>query len=164
MTGPIVPRGRIAHFQWAEDPREPWRGVAPLAAAAKLGTLAARVEAKLAEDLNTPIAHILPIPSDGGSPKLDALRGDIAKAEGAAVLAEATSTGWEETKSQSGTRNDWKAQRLGPEIPDGLLSTWKAVLIAVAGACGVPAALPPPPPLQGPRSAPPAPGARGRPV
>ena len=123
-TAKVVARERVAHFLWNESPREPWRSVAPLAAASKLGVLAARVESKLAEDLNTPIAHILPIPTDGGDPKLDALRGDIAKAQGAAVLAEGTSSGWEENRAQSGTRQDWKAQRLGPEIPDGLRATW----------------------------------------
>ena len=137
----VVPRERVAHFMWNESAREPWRGVSPLGAASKLGRLAARVEEKLAQDLATPVAMLVPVPSDGGSPKLEALRSDIAKAEGAAVLVEATSTGWDETRSQAGTRQDWKAQRLGPEIPDGLLSTWKAVLIAVSAACGIPAGL-----------------------
>ena len=84
-------REAVAHFQWSESPREPWRGVSPLAAASKLGTLAGRVEGKLAEDLACPTAYVLPVPSDGGSPKLDALRADIAKAEGAALLLEGTS-------------------------------------------------------------------------
>ena len=106
-----------------------------------MGTIAGRVEGKLAEDLAAPVAYILPIPSDGGSPKLDALRGDIATAAGAAVLLEGTSGGWEETRNAAGTRNDWKPQRLGPEIPEGLRETWKDVLMAVGNACGIPAGL-----------------------
>ena len=78
-TSKVVPREAVAHFLWSEHPREPWRGVSPLAAASKLGTLAARVEGKIAEDLAAPTCYILPIPADGGDPKLDALRGDIAK-------------------------------------------------------------------------------------
>ena len=140
-TSRVVARERVAHFQWSESPREPWRGIAPLAAASKLGVLAARVESKLAEDLATPTAHILPVPSDGGDPKLAGLRSDISKAAGGAVLAEATSTGWDETRNQAGTRNDWKAQRLGPEVPQGLRETWKDVLLAVGNACGIPAGL-----------------------
>ena len=140
-TAKTVARERVAHFLWNESPREPWRGVAPLAAASKLGVLAARVESKLAEDLATPTAHILPIPCDGGSPKLDALRGDIGKAQGAAVLLEGTTGGWEETRNQAGTRNDWKPQRLGPEIPEGLRETWKDVVMAVGNACGIPSGL-----------------------
>ena len=137
----VVPRERVAHFMWTESAREPWRGVAPLAAASKLGTLAARVEDKLAQDLATPVAMLVPVPKDGGDPRLDSLRGDIAAAEGAAVLVEATSTGWDETRGQAGTRQDWKGQRLGPEIPDGLRATWAAVLVAVSAACGIPAGL-----------------------
>ena len=140
-TAKVVARERVAHFLWSESLREPWRGVAPLAAASKLGVLAARVEAKLAEDLATPTAHLVPIPCDGGSPKLDELKGDIGKARGAAVLLEGTTGGWEETRNQAGTRNDWKAQRLGPEIPDGLRETWKDVLMAVGNACGIPSGL-----------------------
>ena len=137
----VVPRDAVAHFMWTEHPREPWRGVSPLGAASKLGTLAARVEAKLAEDLATPTAHLVPIPCDGGSPKLDALKGDIGKAAGGAVLVEGTTSGWEETRAQAGTRNDWKAQRLGPEIPEGLLAAYRDVQIAVGAACGIPAGL-----------------------
>ena len=140
-TAKIVARERVAHFLWNESPREPWRGISPLQAASKLGTLAARVEAKLADDLATPTAHLVPIPCDGGSPKLDALKGDIGKAAGGAVLVEGTTSGWEETRAQAGTRNDWKAQRLGPEIPEGLRETWKDVLLAVGGACGIPPGL-----------------------
>ena len=134
-----VPRERVAHFMWTESPREPWRGLPPIAG--KLGTLAARVESKLAQDLATPVAMLVPIPKDGGSPQLEALRSDIAKAEGAAVLVEATSTGWDETRGQAGTRQDWKPSRLGPEVPQGLRETWGDVLAAVAHACGIPAAL-----------------------
>ena len=136
----IVAREAVAHWKWSEG-REPWRGISPLAAASKLGTLAARVESKIAEDLAAPTAYILPIPADGGDPKLDALRADIGKAQGAAILAEGTTGGWEETRNQAGTRQDWKAQRLGPEIPEGLRETWKEVLLAVGNACGIPAGL-----------------------
>ena len=57
------------------------------------------------------------------------------------MLLEGTTGGWEETRNQAGTRNDWKAQRLGPEIPDGLRETWKDVLMAVGNACGIPSGL-----------------------
>ena len=131
----VVAREAVAHFMWNESPREPWRGVPPISG--KLGTLAARVESKIAEDLAAPTAYILPIPANGGDPKLDALRADIGKAQGAAILAEGTSGGWDETRDQAGTRSDWKAQRLGPEVPQGLRETWKDVLMAVGNACGI---------------------------
>ncbi len=141
ITQRTVPRGRVAHFMWAENPREPWRGVAPLAAASKLGTLIARAEDKLAQDLKAPTAHLLPTPKDGGDSNLDSLRNDIGNAEGAAVLVEATSTGWDDDRHQAGTRRDWKSERLGPEVPESLISVYRDVADAVLAACGIPADL-----------------------
>ena len=141
LRSEVVAREAVAHFQWSESPREPWRGVSPLAAASKLGTLAGRVEGKLAEDLAAPVAYILPIPSDGGSPQLDALRSDIARAEGAALLLEGTSAGFDDGRAQSGTRDDWKVSRLGPQIPESSLVAFRDVQMAVANCCGIPPAL-----------------------
>ena len=112
-TSRVVARERVAHFQWSESPREPWRGIAPLAAASKLGVLAARVESKLAEDLATPTAHILPVPSDGGDPEARRAQGPTYREGGRWGRARAEGNlprGWEETRAQAGTRNDWKAQ------------------------------------------------------
>ena len=116
-----------------------WRRA--LAAASKLGVLAARVESKLAEDLNTPIAHILPIPTDGGDPKLDALRGDIAKAQGAAVLARRHEQRVGRKPSPVGHSSGLESTTVGTEIPDGPRETWKDVLMAVGNACGIPSGL-----------------------
>ena len=104
----VVPREKVAHFFWSENPREPWRGIGPLesGAASKLGTIAGRVEGKLAEDLACPTAYLIPMPVDGGDPRLEALRSDIAGAKGAALLLEGTSAGYEETQNQAGTRHD----------------------------------------------------------
>lgn len=137
ITQRTVARGKVAHFMWAANPREPWRGVAPLAAASKLGDLIARVENKLSEDLNTPSATILPVPKDGGDTTLTSLRADIAGAEGRAVLAESTVGGWSDG-SQAATRHDWRGERLGPEIPDSMLGAFEAIQAAVAVACGIP--------------------------
>ena len=70
----VVPREKVAHFFWSENPREPWRGIGPLesGAASKLGTIAGRVEGKLAEDLACPTAYLIPMPVDGGDPRLKA--------------------------------------------------------------------------------------------
>ena len=82
--------------------------------------------------MNVPTAYILAIPEDGGSPKLDGLRSDIAKAEGAALLLEGTSAGFDDGRNQSGTRDDWRPSRLGPEIPESSLVAFRDVQTAVA--------------------------------
>ena len=114
----VVPAERVLHFRWATDPREPWRGIGPLSNATLLAKVAALTETKLAEDLAAPVAHIVPIPSDGGADALVQLRADIAGARGAAILTETTASGWDEG-SRAGTLADWRARRLGPGDPVG---------------------------------------------
>ena len=130
----------VLHCQWAQDPLQPWIGMGPLSASL-LADLVVRVEAKSGEDLRTPTAQLVPIPTDGGDTSLDALRGDIAEAKGGAVLAETTAGGWDEGRQAAGTRHDWKAERLGPMIPTELRHLWRDVLDAVGTACGIPVAL-----------------------
>ena len=134
-----VPRAGVLHFKWSEDPREPWCGVSPLAAAPKLGKLIARTENKLSEDLATPTAHLVPIPQDGGDSSLDDLRSDIAEAKGAAVVVESTQTMAHDQRAAP--RHDWKAERLGPMVPETLLNAYRAISDAVYAACGIPADL-----------------------
>ena len=136
-----VARNGVLHLQWSVSPVHPWEGVSPLAAAPALAKLAALVETKLGEDLSTPTAHFLPTPLDGGAPALDSLRADIAGAQGKAVLAQGTASGWEEGRAQAGTNRDWESTRLGPEIPEQLRALFPDVLGAVAAVCGIPPSL-----------------------
>ena len=121
---------------------QPWRGCGPLSVATTLGKMAGLVEEKMAEDLSTPTAHILPTPAgiDGGDNTLAALRADIGAAKGAVVMAESTFAGGDDGRA-SGTKDDWRSRRMGPEIPDNLRVTWKDISAAVASACGIPSSL-----------------------
>ena len=136
-----VARDGVLHLQWSVSPVHPWEGVSPLAAAPALAKLAALVETKLGEDLSTPTAHFLPTPLDGGAPALDQLRADVAAAQGKAVLAQGTASGWEEGRTQAGTNRDWESTRLGPEIPEQLRAAYGDILSAVATCCGIPPSL-----------------------
>ncbi len=135
-----VHRDGVLHCQWAQDPLQPWIGSGPLQNASLLANVAARVESKMGEEAGAPTALILPIPTDGGATNLDALRSDIADAKGGAVLAESTVGGWDEGR-QRGTREDWGAKRLGPEIPEELRELYADTLVRLAEACGIPSAL-----------------------
>ena len=133
------PRSAVVHFMWNCDPLQPWAGISPLGSASYGAKLAANTEAKLAEETGAPSALLLPVPTDGGDASLDALRADIRNAKGGAVVLEGTAAGWDdETK---GTRNDWKAERLGPMIPEQLRALHGDACAAVLEACGIPAAL-----------------------
>ena len=110
------PRDQVAHFTWNVDPRQPWAGISPMASAAYGAKLASNVEDKLGEETGAPSALILPFPMDGGDAALDLLRGDIKAAKGGAIVLEGTASGQDD--ATKGTRNDWRAERLGPMIPE----------------------------------------------
>lgn len=130
-----VPRAGVVHFEWNQDPREQWCGLGPLDSAPKLRKLVARVEDKLAQDLATPVAHLVPITADGGDSSVATLRSDIGGAEGGAVTVETTAEGWDDPKAAP--RHDRRAERLVPSIPDSLLKAQKQIASTVFQACGI---------------------------
>ena len=132
-------RDAVVHFMWNVDPLQPWAATSPLGSASYGAKLAANTEAKLAEETGAPSALLLPVPTDGGDTSLDSLRNDIRNARGKAVVVEGTAAGWEDEKK--GTRHDWKAERLGPMIPEQLRLLYGDTLASVMEACGIPAAL-----------------------
>lgn len=144
MLQRTVPREGVAHFKWAESAREPWRGLSPLADASTLSKLIGRAEGKLAEDLNTPTACLLPVPEDGGdggdNDPLASLKADIGKGEGAVVTVQSTRT-WAEDEGRAAPRHDWKGERLGPMVPATLIEAYREITASVAGACGIPPGL-----------------------
>ena len=133
------PRDQVAHFTWNVDPRQPWAGISPMASAAYGAKLASNVEDKLGEETGAPSALILPFPMDGGDAALDLLRGDIKAAKGGAIVLEGTASGQDD--ATKGTRNDWRAERLGPMIPEQLRELHGDATAAVMESCGIPAAL-----------------------
>ena len=79
----FMPSEGVLHFSWGHDDR-PWAGVSPLGFAASSAASAAGLEQRLSEELSGPVAHLLPIPQDGGDNSdddpLGQLKADIAGA------------------------------------------------------------------------------------
>lgn len=138
-TSRIYPSVQVLHFRWQVNPREPWAGISPLGSARLLATATANLESKIGQETSGPSALLLPVPTGGTD--IGQLGQDIASAKGAAVLAEATSTGWDEGRQAAGTREDFKASRLGPMLPEEMIQAYRDTLGRVAEACGIPAAL-----------------------
>ncbi len=135
---------QVVHARYAVDPARPWLGVSPLQWARATGTLAANLEQRLGEEAGGRVAHLLPIPQDGGDGSdddpLKMLKKDIALAKGSTVLAETTSTGWGEGR-MSAPQRDWRPSRIGANPPEVLPTLRRDVFEAVLGACGVPVSL-----------------------
>ena len=139
-TSRTYPREAVLHATWNVDPLQPWAGISPLGSASYGAKLAANVESKLAEETGAPSALLIPVPTDGGDDSLSSLRADIRNAKGSAVVVEGTASGWDEGQAK-GTRNDWRAERLGPMIPQQLRELYGDTCGAVLEVCGIPAAL-----------------------
>ena len=134
----------VVHCRYAVDPARPWFGVAPLDWARSTGTLAAYLETRLGQEAGGTVAHVLPIPQDGGdgtdTDPLADLKADIRNAKGGTVLTETTAAGWGEGKA-SAPQSDWQPKRIGAN-PPAVLPTLRAdVFGAVLNACGVPVSL-----------------------
>ena len=135
---------QVLHVRYAVDAAMPWHGVGPLQSARETGALAANLEKRLGEEAGGAVAHILPIPQDGGSGEDDdplaMLKADIAGAKGRTILTETTAAAWGEGMSAA-PKADWKASRLGADPPEVLQGLRSDAGMAVLSACGVPVSL-----------------------
>ena len=138
------PWDAFVHCRYAVDPSRPWRGVGPLGWASDTGLLAANLEKRLGEEAGGAVAHLLPIPSDGGDGSEDdplaMLKSDIRKGRGDTLLIETSSQGWGEGRSAA-PQKDWVPSRLGADPPDALPTLRSDAALSVLGACGVPPSL-----------------------
>ena len=140
----FVSAASVVHARYAVDPARPWLGLSPLTWARATGTFAANLEQRLGEEAGGRVAHVLPIPADGGDGSEDDpladLKKDIAAAKGGTVLTETTSAGWGEGRMAAPQR-DWQPNRIGANPPSTLPTLRKDVFEAVLSACGVPVSL-----------------------
>ena len=139
-----VPAPGILHFRYSFDSARPWRGIGPLGWATDTGALAGNLERRLSEEAGSAVAHVVPIPQDGGSGEDDdplaMLKADIAGAKGRTILTETTAAGWGEGRA-SAPQTDYKPQRLGAHPPDVLRGLRSDAGMSVLSACGVPVSL-----------------------
>ena len=134
----------VVFVLWGSNPGQPYIGTGPTSWAYTTARLQSEVERSLADEAGGPIAQLLAIPQDGGDDdegdSLSALRSDIRKARGKALLVETTAAGWGEGRG-SAPQRDWSAQRLGPMPPESLGALRKETFEAVLAACGTPPSL-----------------------
>ena len=112
--------GAMLHTKYAVDPERPWIGIPPWRWASSSGVLAGALERRLGEEASGPVAHLLPVPQDGGDGSADdplsMLKADIAKGRGKTLLIETTSAGWGEGRTAA-PAEDLKPRRIGANPP-----------------------------------------------
>ena len=138
-----LPYSGVIFAAWGQTPGQPYTGVGPLAWAATTARMQSETERSLADEASGPITNLLPIPKDGGDEEdeetdpLAPLKADIRTARGKALVLETTAAGWGEGASAA-PRQDWKAQRLGPNPPAAMGELLGQGFLEVLAACGIP--------------------------
>ena len=134
----------MLHCRYAVDSARPWYGISPLGWARSTGTLAANLETRLGEESGGTVAHLLPVPADGGDggddDPLAMLKADLKNGRGRTLLVETTAAGWGEGRTAA-PMNDYKPQRIGADIPVSSVSLRSDAALSVLSACGVPVSL-----------------------
>ena len=136
----LRPASSVLHCRYAVDPARPYIGIGPLSFATLTGDLSGALELRLSQEAGGKVAHILPIPTDGGDDSVNTLKADIGNAKGGTLLAETTAAGWGDGRSAA-PQADWKPRRMGADPPEVLDALRANVALGVAAACGVPPVL-----------------------
>ena len=141
-----VPRDSVVFCEWGSPTARPYHGLGPATWAAETARLNANAERTLADEAGGPVAGLLPIPEgheaggDGDDDPLAALRSDIGKASGRALLIETVSGGYGEGKSNAPHR-DWDPRYLHPSPTESMVKLSEAAFGRMLAAAGCAPAL-----------------------
>ena len=140
-----LPASSVIFCRWGGTAGQPYVGTGPLSWAHTTARLQSETERSLADEAgNSPVAHLLAVPQDGGDggddDPLAMLKSDIAGARGRALLVETVAAAWGEGRTAAPQR-DWQSARLGPMPPESMATIRKDAFEAVLAACGVPPSL-----------------------
>ena len=140
----LLPQDAVVWMPWGSGSGTTYRGRSPITWASVTSRLQAEAESSLADESSGPVAQLIAIPGDGGGggddDPLAALKADITAARGKAQFVETVAAGWGEGMANA-PRKDWVASRLGPNMPDALVSVAEKSFDRVLAACGTPPSL-----------------------
>ena len=128
----------VIHLRYATRPSKPWQGVSPLGMASETQALAGWLEKRLAQELSTATAYVLPLPE--GRSDSTSLKADLKKGGGRLHLVDTTATAWGDGK-QSAPSQDWVSKRLGASPPDSLGKLRSDLKNDIFGAFGIPSSV-----------------------
>ena len=128
----------VVHLRYATRPGSPWQGISPLGMASETQALATWLEKRLAQEVSTATAYVLPLPE--GRSEATALKADLKKGGGRLHLVDTTATSWGDGK-QSAPVQDWVSKRLGASPPETLGKLRSDVKNDIFGAYGIPSSI-----------------------
>ena len=133
-----LPADSVIHLRYATRPGKPWEGVSPLGMASETQALAGWLEMRLAQEVSTATAYVLPLPE--GRSDSTSLKADLKKGGGRLHLVDTMATAWGDGK-QSAPSQDWVSKRLGASPPESLGKLRGDVKNDIFGAYGIPSSI-----------------------
>ena len=128
----------VIHLRYATRPEKPWQGISPLGMASETQALAGWLEKRLAEEVATATAYVLPLPE--GHTDSVALKADLKKGGGRLHLVDTTAGGFGDGPVGAPRRN-WETSRLGASPPESLGKLRSDVKNDIFGAYGIPSSI-----------------------
>ena len=133
-----LPAESVIHLRYATRPDKPWLGISPLGMATETQALAGWLEKRLAQEVSTATAYVLPLPE--GRSDSASLKADLKKGGGRLHLVDTMATAWGDGK-QSAPAQDWVSKRLGASPPESLGKLRGDVKNDIFGAYGIPSSI-----------------------
>ena len=134
-----LPASAVVFLTYGSMPGQPYVGIPPTSWASLTAKLSSEADRSIGDEAAGPLAQLIGVPADGGdgsnTDSLKMLKADLTAARGKAALVETTSDGWADGKDAA-PRKDWKAERLGPTPPAGLIEARRDAYMAILAACG----------------------------
>ena len=131
-----APAAGVVHLKYSVDPDRPWIGVSPLGWASQTGTLSGAIERALGDESQTAVGYLLPVPGDLDDEDVDQFKADLRNLRGKSLVVELQEQYGAGRGQQAST--EYRPQRIGPEIPESVVSLQQQVFDQVLAACGVP--------------------------
>ena len=139
LNGPTVTesvtrsRSSVLHFRLNGDPRQPWRGLSPLARATTTARLNGSLEKSLADEAGGPVGNLIPMVE--GSSVNDDFRDALHSLAGDVGLPQTTAGGGGDPGQRPA--RDFDPKRLGPHPPESLVRLRAQVEICIFALFGL---------------------------
>ncbi len=128
---------RVLHLMVTPSRKSPWRGESPIASSATTRALIDSMETRLAEELNSGVGFVVPVPNVQATTQLQA---DLRTLKGRLALVETVNQGF--GVGQGGVPSgDYQVRRLGGNPPESTVTLRRQAEESILAAAGLPVSI-----------------------
>lgn len=132
-----APAAGVVHLRYSVDPARPWIGVSPLGWASQTGTLSGAIERSLGHEAATTVGYLLPVPGDLDDEDIETFKADLRTLQGKTAVVETAADAYGAGRLAA-PRREYEPQRIGPDVPESMVTLQSNTFDQVLSACGCP--------------------------